>query len=609
MIISKVAFIASLLGLIFVISFVCIKGITTQSQAATSFTFAAQGDYGTGYDPDTLFTKMSTLGLNFVIALGDLSYTTVGQENNWCNNVKSKMGANYPFELIAGNHEDDSKDDGWIDTFAQCLPDHLGAKGSYAKQYYFDYPSTSPLARFILISPNLTVNGAPNNFTVGSSYYNWLSQTIDEARAAGIQWIIVGSHEDCLSIGRKTCEVGTDLMNLIISKKVDLWLQGHDHMYERSKQLKCAYADHYDSSCIVDDGSDNSYTKNAGTIIVGAGTGGNYIYDQYPAQAPLQNYMAAYMMTTGSNPPCGGCQQHGIMKYAVSDSQITAQFIPTSRNYGTKDYTDSFIITSNGSTIAPPTTQPAVATPTKIVPPTSTPTSVCPVLPTDTGNITIPVTVGSTGTYTIWSRIKTLDTTNNSYWLQIDNTCGIIVGDSATIAPNTWTWVNYRDGNPSAPIAINLSQGNHTVRLIAREGSIGIDRLLFLPDAACKPTGVGDNCTVSPTNTPGITVLPTATKVPVTLMPSSIKTPTPEAKNIVCSSTTDKQCSYTDQCSQEGQLCEKNVTCGANNKSSNNVYVCHNGKWTYNHWVEEGTCKFCSGKVTTPKPKPSASKK
>jgi hypothetical protein len=48
-----------------------------------------------------------------------------------------------PFELVAGNHEDDGPD-GLITKFDDCLPHRLGTlTGTYAKQYYFDYPAAN----------------------------------------------------------------------------------------------------------------------------------------------------------------------------------------------------------------------------------------------------------------------------------------------------------------------------------------------------------------------------------------------------------------------------------------------------------------------------------
>src|SRR5207253_6983196 len=122
-------------------------------------------------------------------AVGDLSYSQVTPEQAWCDYVHARVGQNYPFELVAGNHEANAPDDGQIANFAACLPhrsDQLGPlSGSYAKEYFFDYPPSQPLARVIGISPNLAFpGGARYTYTVGSAHYTWLANAIDAARAA-----------------------------------------------------------------------------------------------------------------------------------------------------------------------------------------------------------------------------------------------------------------------------------------------------------------------------------------------------------------------------------------------------------------------------------------
>jgi hypothetical protein len=91
-------------------------------------------------------------------------------------------------------------------------------------------------------------------------------------------------HEVCLTTGVSQCQIGEDINNLLIRKKVDLVLQGHDHAYFRSKQLAInsttcpnVPSDSYNSTttkvgsanlnCVVNDGSTGSYVKGAGTVL------------------------------------------------------------------------------------------------------------------------------------------------------------------------------------------------------------------------------------------------------------------------------------------------------------------------------------------------------
>jgi hypothetical protein len=142
------------------------------------------------------------------------------------------------------------------------------------------------------------------------------------------------------------------------------------------------------------------------------------------------------------------------------------------------------------------------------------------------------VNLPSAGTMLVWSRIKAPDNTNNSYFLQIDSGCPIVVGDSDVTA-GAWTWVNFQDGNLASKISLDLAAGQHTLTLTGREPGVAIDRLVFSLDPSCLPADNGDNCAVAATNTAVPTAAPVdptpvpATPIPGTPIPGSTATPTP----------------------------------------------------------------------------------
>lgn len=155
--------------------------------------------------------------------------------------------------------------------------------------------------------------------------------------------------------------------------------------------------------------------------------------------------------------------------------------------------------------------------------PIQTVQAACSTPATDLGSSTISQTIGSAGTFRIWSRIKAPDTTNNSYSLEIDGGGCYVVGDNAGIPANAWTWVAYQNGSISSFIDINLTAGSHSFKLIGREAGVQVDRLLLSADTACVPSNTrntsvnpvvepGDNCIAVPTPTP--TAVPTATPIP-----------------------------------------------------------------------------------------------
>jgi Calcineurin-like phosphoesterase len=316
-------------------------GLTAAPQASTpnTFTFAAAGDLGANSGL-AAYNKLDQSSVDFFLALGDLDYNQTATDEAWCTYVKDHLptlGATFPFQLLVGSHEDQDAQDGYILNHAACLPDRLGSTGFYGVEYYFDYPASSPLIRVIMIPPDMLVENRLYSYAPNSPEYAWLSSAIDSGRAAGIPWVAVGMHDVCITAGIKPCEIGADLMNLLVSKRVDLVLQGHDHNYQRGKQLRfkagvCTAIPigSYASSCVVDSGADGLYAKGAGSVFVISGSFGLCCYGINTADPEL-GYFARFDSST-----------RGFVKYTVGPGHIDAQFI---NSLGA--FTDSFSIVSN----------------------------------------------------------------------------------------------------------------------------------------------------------------------------------------------------------------------------------------------------------------------
>ncbi len=153
--------------------------------------------------------------------------------------------------------------------------------------------------------------------------------------------------------------------------------------------------------------------------------------------------------------------------------------------------------------------------------------------PTNTGRVTLSTTTTS-GTYRVWARVKAGNiATNDSFYIQIDSGCPILVGNSGQISSTAWTWVDY-SGTTSNKVNTTLTSGNHVVTLIGNETGVAVDKILLTKNTSCIPTGFGDNCpaevsatptpTKAPTLTPTKAPTPTPTKAPT---PTPTKTPTP----------------------------------------------------------------------------------
>src|SRR6266852_1303010 len=79
--------------------------LTSSRATTTTFSFGASGDFSATNNTDATLTLIGSAGLAFHLALGDLSYNWITPESTWCSYVQSHVGATFPFELIAGNHD------------------------------------------------------------------------------------------------------------------------------------------------------------------------------------------------------------------------------------------------------------------------------------------------------------------------------------------------------------------------------------------------------------------------------------------------------------------------------------------------------------------------
>jgi PKD repeat protein len=296
---------------------------------------AAGGDAAVNARAVAVFTKIAEIHPDLNLSAGDLSYGATGSEQAWCDAVTPYLGAGFPFELVSGNHESNGLN-GNINDFSACMPNQLpGAVGTYGRQWYVDVPAQNPVARFVMISPGLTFPDGTYDYTVGSPRYAWTAAAIDGARAASIPWVVVDLHKPCLSTGVYGCESGADLLNLLVAKRVDLVLQGHQHVYERTKQLALApgcaevVPGSANAACIAD--ADADLVKGAGTVFTTVSTGGGTQRALNPAD-PEAPYFAA---SSGAD-----TATWGVLDVQATATTLAATFVRAAG--GT--FTDAFTI-------------------------------------------------------------------------------------------------------------------------------------------------------------------------------------------------------------------------------------------------------------------------
>lgn len=233
---------------------------TTADAGTDAFRIVAVGDTGMDDAAKTVFTGMGNANPAVGLLLGDLS--SVKHESDYCALVNSLVKA--PVEIIPGNHESLSANDGDIATYAGCLPDQMESSGAYPVQYYFD----AGYVRVIMISPQITLPDGTRTYDNGTPEQAWLTKAINGAKEAG-QWVVVGMHEPCFTVGTHGCATVADLTDLLIAEHVDLVLAAHDHNYARTQQLSGSS----EKPVIAD--SDGTFAKGAGTVFVTIGNGGN----------------------------------------------------------------------------------------------------------------------------------------------------------------------------------------------------------------------------------------------------------------------------------------------------------------------------------------------
>ena len=345
----------------------------TKATAAATVSLGFAGDTGGNTVTGKVIDAARNAGTAAFFNLGDMSYSQITPESSWCSFVTQHAGT-MPYEVVSGNHEDNGPDGVWSN-FAACLPDKLGSSGDYGQQFYTDYPATSPLVRVIMVSPKLTFDGTTKDWSykAGTQGYQYVSSTIDAARSAGIPFVVVGMHMSCLTMTTYPCAASPDLMNLLVAKKVDLYLQGHDHAYARSYPLalkgSCTAipVGSFNPDCVADTNPTGQFAAGSGTILATVGSGGRSINSQ--SNTSTAPYFQSFM-GSNNNPT------FGFLKVSLTDTTLTGNFVGASG--GT--YTDSFTLTRPAPSPSPtPTSSPtdtatATPTPTDTATPTSTPT-------------------------------------------------------------------------------------------------------------------------------------------------------------------------------------------------------------------------------------------
>ncbi|MBS1896612.1 MAG: metallophosphoesterase [Actinobacteria bacterium] len=355
----------------------------TPVSAAEGFSFGAVGDNGAdgAEDPgDATSRTLQLIGREhpaFVQSLGDLAYdpsaaADVHDGADWCKWTSAQIartsdGETVPYIIAAGNHEAQDAKAGFAiedytaapscaDPFASVTSFPTDAATDAAKDSFYDYPADQPLLRVININPGLDYRSdGVRDYSRGSTMYRWVQSAIAGAKAKQ-EWVVLTYHVAYLNAGSDhgadmstgyyapTASQFGDIFALATRMKVDLILNGHEHNYQRSRQLRLSDAcpailhDRYEQACTTDaDGSAAApYARGGGPVQLIIGTGGHR-----PSGVDEADGDRGYMIVADA-----GADNCGYVSFAVSAAVLAGTF----RNACDGTLADSFIIEGDPTT-------------------------------------------------------------------------------------------------------------------------------------------------------------------------------------------------------------------------------------------------------------------
>jgi acid phosphatase type 7 len=232
----------------------------THTQATTTAKIAAVGDIAC--DPTSSYynaqnplfcqhVAVSNLikqqGVGNILILGDNQYENGSLANYTTSFSRFESGMGSYLLPTAGNHE-------YSTTGASGYFSYFGQRAGTVGQGWY----SKDIGKWHVISLNSNCNQV--GCTIGSSQYQWLENDLNQTNSA---CTLVFWHHPRYSSGSSHGNNSwhNDMYNLMLSKKVDVLLQGHEHNYERFAKM---------------DG--NGQISNTGVRTFVVGTGGKNLY-------------------------------------------------------------------------------------------------------------------------------------------------------------------------------------------------------------------------------------------------------------------------------------------------------------------------------------------
>lgn len=214
---------------------------------------------------------------NFLTHTGDFVETGSNEQQwNWLLGDSQASLLKTSLVPTPGNHE--SQKNAFMDHFNVKPASTLDTtKGAY---YSYNYSN----AHFIVLNNNEN-SSEYADFT--PAQIQWMKDDAKAAKAAGSQWIIVLMHKGPYTTSNHATDtdimgangVRTKVAPIMSELGIDMVLQGHDHIYARSKPMKNGIATQPDTITETRNGQSIQYSVNPdGTIYLIPNTGGPKVY-------------------------------------------------------------------------------------------------------------------------------------------------------------------------------------------------------------------------------------------------------------------------------------------------------------------------------------------
>jgi len=273
-------------------------GVFTTAPTSGPFTFIDlsdtqfAGQAGAKVASDTISTALAQLGnAGFIINNGDVVDNK--SEELWNLLLKNAQSSlmNMTIMPATGNH--DAGNSTFIDHFNLDTPSKKNSTGAY---YSVDYSN----AHFVVLNTNES-SGSYDEFS--NAQIDWMKADIGAAKNAGTKWIIVVMHIGPYSTAEHSADSNVKdtrekIPSLFHELGVDLVLQGHDHVYERSKPIADGVAVEESITTENFNGRQVNYIADPkGTIYLTPGTAGTKHY--YQNAGLSQSYLNLFDVADG----------------------------------------------------------------------------------------------------------------------------------------------------------------------------------------------------------------------------------------------------------------------------------------------------------------------